>query len=97
MKKILKGLGILLGTLVVVIGLAGAGGYFVSQSKLDAKVTAPTEHVSVPTDSISIARGSHLARAIAKCVDCHGDDLGGQVLAEAAPFGRLVSANITTG
>lgn len=52
--------------------------------------------VTIPTDSASIARGKHLASAIAKCVDCHGEDLRGQAM-EMGPMGTFPAVNLTTG
>jgi mono/diheme cytochrome c family protein len=52
--------------------------------------------VNVPTDSASIERGQHLATAIGKCVECHGEDLGGQSM-DLGPMGTFPAANLTTG
>jgi cytochrome c553 len=51
----------------------------------------------IPTDSASIERGRHLAFAIAKCADCHSDDLGGKVAVDAGPVGMLIAPNLTKG
>jgi mono/diheme cytochrome c family protein len=45
----------------------------------------------------SAARGEHLTTAVAKCVTCHGDDLGGRVIEDNPAFGRLVGTNLTRG
>jgi mono/diheme cytochrome c family protein len=55
--------------------------------------TAPT----IPNDSATVARGQYLARAIAKCVDCHGEDLGGKVAVDAGPVGMFYGPNLTSG
>jgi mono/diheme cytochrome c family protein len=52
---------------------------------------------SIPRDSASIERGRHIARAITLCVNCHGSDLGGEVLGDDMPFARLVAPNLTSG
>lgn len=52
--------------------------------------------VTLPTDSASINRGEHLATAIGKCVECHGEDLGGQSM-DLGPMGTFPAANLTTG
>ena len=97
MKKILRGLGIVLAALVVVIILAGATAYFVSESRANKKLTIAAETLVIPTDSASIARGRHLVRSISKCIVCHGEDLAGQVLVDVPPMGRWVPLNLTRG
>ncbi len=44
-----------------------------------------------------LARGAHLAGPIAKCADCHGDDLGGKIIADDPAIGLLSAPNITGG
>lgn len=72
-------------------------------------VTAQTERrmarrYDVPVDAIAIAdtaeiraRGEHIVRSLAKCVDCHGDDLGGKVMVDDAMVGTLAGPNLTSG
>ena len=50
----------------------------------------------IPTDDASIARGEHLARTLGGCPHCHGDDLGGVVMASDAIM-HLVAPNLTRG
>jgi mono/diheme cytochrome c family protein len=50
----------------------------------------------VPPDSATIARGEHLIRAISKCGECHGQDLGGQLMT-LGPLGTFSAANLTRG
>lgn len=52
--------------------------------------------VTIPADSASIERGRHLGTAIAKCTDCHGEDLGGTSM-EMGPMGVFPAVNLTTG
>jgi mono/diheme cytochrome c family protein len=49
------------------------------------------------TDAISIARGRHLADAVAQCAHCHGQDFGGRVGADDWLLGRLHAPNLTSG
>lgn len=53
---------------------------------LNVQVAAP--------DPALVAQGRHLAQSRG-CMDCHGDNLGGKVLADEMPFGRLVGDNLT--
>lgn len=97
MKKLVKGLSMALGALVVIV-LAAAGGVYVkSQRIITAKLTIPAEQIPIPTDSLSLAKGRHFVSAIAKCVDCHGEDLGGFTVIDAAPMGRFSGKNLTRG
>ena len=75
-RWILRGAGALVG----VIALSGAVLWSVSNRAIERRYLVNPESVPVPTDSAAIQRGEHLATAIGKCVDCHGKDLGGQVM-----------------
>jgi cytochrome c553 len=44
-----------------------------------------------------VARGRRLVEVVSRCGECHGDDLGGKVLADDALLGRLAAANLTGG
>ena len=52
---------------------------------------------TIPTDPAAIARGAHLASAVASCTYCHGPDLSGGMLGEASVFGTLAAPNLTRG
>jgi cytochrome c553 len=87
---------VLLG-LVLVLVLAAAAVYAVSETKLNRTVAVPNETVSVPTDITSIQRGQHLAAAVATCIDCHGPTLSGKVFVDDPALGRVVAPNLTRG
>jgi mono/diheme cytochrome c family protein len=97
MRKVLKWIGIVVGVLVLLIIVSGAVLYSRAGKAISAKVTVPEEQIAIPTDSASVARGRHVARALAKCADCHTEDLGGQVMIDDPAFGRIASANLTKG
>lgn len=97
MKKALKWIGIGVGSLVVLLLLAVGLIYIISGSKLGTTYQAQATAVPLPTDSASLAQGHHLATAITKCVDCHGDNLGGKVFIDAQPLGVIVAPNLTSG
>lgn len=52
-------------------------------------------------DSIALerarARGRHLVESRYGCVECHGSDFGGGTMVDAAPIGRILGPNLTTG
>lgn len=87
---------ITLATLVGAVLLAAAAITGMSRRTLNRHFDVKPAEVAIPTDSASIERGHHLATAIAKCTDCHGEDLGG-VAMEMGPMGTFPAKNLTTG
>lgn len=73
--------------------------YGVSAQRLSRPVDIPVrDTVAIPSDSASIARGSHLVVAITGCMGCHAADLGGARVVDAGPlFGRVYAPNLTRG
>jgi mono/diheme cytochrome c family protein len=57
----------------------------------------PEDHVAIRTDQASLARGKHLAEAVAVCTICHGLNLGGQLAFEDSFLGRGYTSNLTSG
>lgn len=81
----------------LVVFLAGAvhvaGGRRLARHH-DVAVKAAAEPV---VDSVTLARGAHLAGPLGKCAECHGDDYGGKILADDPAIGLLSVPNITRG
>jgi len=94
--KIVRILGKLLLVLVVIAGLALAFVYWRTNTLLAQRIEVNEPALSIPTDAEAIARGEHLA-VTRGCTDCHAADLGGRIVAEALPLGRLAGPNLTTG
>ena len=94
MKKFLKWLAIVLGTLLGVIIIALAVFYVKGNAMIKRPNTFVTENIPIPTEAVSIERGRHFVRAI--CADCHQDDLAGKILLDA-PFAKIYTANLTPG
>lgn len=90
-------LGKILAGLVVLCVLALTTVQVLSTSKLNKQFEITDPSPGVKHDSATQARGKHLARAITKCVDCHGDDFGGKVVIDAMPFAQVVAPNLTKG
>lgn len=90
----------LLGKIVLVLAVlfAVATGfvYLRSNSLLAQRIRVDEPALAVPADAAAIARGEHLA-VIRGCADCHGTDLGGKVLVESFPVGRIAGPNLTRG
>ncbi len=53
--------------------------------------------LEIPRDSATVARGQHVAVAIAKCVDCHGANLAGKGFIQDGALGHMYGANLTSG
>jgi mono/diheme cytochrome c family protein len=93
----MKTFGKILGGLVVVVIMILSTIFVFSTQTFNKGIEYTDASPPIPKDSASIARGRHLSRAISKCVDCHGEDLGGQVVIDAMPMGRVVAPNLTSG
>ena len=99
MKRALKwagiGVGGILGLLVLVLG--GALGFTRSHmNRTYAVEPAPLVRSDSASDAELAARGSRLLR-VRGCMDCHGTDLGGSLMADDPAIGTLFAANLTTG
>ena len=71
---------------------------YVASSRVMARsYTVEAPRVSIPTAPDAIARGKYLVEKVAACTECHGLDLGGKVVEDNVPMGRLVAANLTRG
>jgi mono/diheme cytochrome c family protein len=90
-------LGKVLGAIVVIVLLVMSTIYVFSTQTLNKSIQYTDTSPAIPRDSASLERGRHLSRAISKCVDCHGDDLGGKLVFDAMPMGRVVAPNLTSG
>ena len=86
---------ILLALIVVIVVVLGTL-YVIGTTRLNQKYAVPYQALIIPTDAASVAHGRHFAIAVAKCVDCHGADLGGKIFLDVPPF-RLVAPNLTRG
>ncbi|MGH7580104.1 MAG: c-type cytochrome [Gemmatimonadales bacterium] len=97
MPRWLRWTGRILAGFVLLVLLAVAAVYAISSRHISRTYDFPDSPVRGATDSASLARGRHLVEAVSKCGECHGADLGGKVLVDAAAMGRFVGPNITTG
>ena len=97
MGRVTKWIGIalsgLIGFLVIVVVIV----YAMSSRRIGKVYSFDDQPLTIPTDSVSVAKGQHFVQAIAKCASCHGDDLAGRVVVNDAAIGRLYSANLTPG
>ncbi len=84
---------------VLVLALAGAATvYGMSERRMSARYTVkPESPVRVMASAEQLARGEHVAKALAKCTDCHQPDFGGGMVVDAKPIGRVEATNLTIG
>jgi mono/diheme cytochrome c family protein len=94
--KIVRALGKLLIVLLALAGIALAFVYWRSNSLLAQHIQIDEPALNIPTDAEAITRGEHLA-ITRGCTDCHAADLGGRVLVDAFPIGRIAAPNLTQG
>jgi mono/diheme cytochrome c family protein len=95
MRRVLKWAGIVLGALVGLILVAAVVLYVKGAMDLNQTMTVPTDHVAIPTDVTSLARGKEFVSIF--CTECHGEDLGGAVVLADPMIGTIYSANLTEG
>jgi mono/diheme cytochrome c family protein len=90
------GRGLAAAGLLLTCAVGTAYGIVAVRSARDVTVP-PRTPLRVVHDSLSRARGAHLADAIAGCVHCHGKDYGGSVMVDEPLVLRLVAPNLTSG
>ncbi len=96
MKKVLKWIGIVLGSLIGLLLVVGAVLFMIGKSKMNKVYTVEPSNLTLPTDPESIAYGKHRAETL--CEGCHGPDLSGvENWFNAPPIGIIDSANLTSG
>jgi mono/diheme cytochrome c family protein len=96
MKKALRIIGIVLGSLIGIVVLAGFVLFLIGNARLNKDYDFPASNITIPTDAESIEFGRHRAESL--CQGCHGEDLGGIVnFFDGGPLGTLDSANLTSG
>ena len=96
MKKVFKWLGIVLGSLIGLLLLAGVVLYFMGDARLNNTYDVPPSNIVLPTDEASIEFGRHRAETL--CQGCHGADLSGvENWFSAPPIGTIDSVNLTSG
>ena len=96
MKKVLKWIGIVLGSLIGLVLVVGVVMYLMGNSRLKKTYDFPPSNITIPTDAASIEYGKHRAESL--CEGCHGKDLSGiENWFNAGPLGTVDSANLTAG
>jgi hypothetical protein len=96
-RSIMRWLGRVVALVLVLCVLAAGLAYVVSERKLRQRWDASVDTITLPTDSVSIARGEHLVRNVISCTLCHGEDLGGAVYSRSPAIGTVAGPNLTQG
>ena len=96
MKKVFKWIGIVLGSLIGLVLIAGIALAPIGNARLNKTYDFPPSDITLPTDEASLEFGKHRAEVL--CEGCHGPDLSGiENWFNAGPLGTVDSANLTTG
>ncbi len=96
MKKVFKWIGIVVGSLVGLLLVAGAVLYLMGNYRLNKTYDFPPSNIVIPTDDVSLEFGRHRVESL--CAGCHGPDLSGiEKWFDAGPLGTIDSANLTAG
>lgn len=95
--RALRIIGVLVATVVGIAVVAVIAVYVVSERELRRTYTVPQTTLAIPSESVTLDRGAHLALAVGNCVECHGEDLGGKVYADMGPLGVIAGPNLTRG
>jgi cytochrome c553 len=95
MKRLLRWIGIALGSLAALGIAAYAVAYVLSERVLRRTYDRPAVTFSVPTDPASIAEGRRLAIVRGCFGGCHGKQAEGIVMFDEPLIGRVVAPNLT--
>jgi mono/diheme cytochrome c family protein len=96
MLKVLKWIGIVVGSLLGLVLLALVVFYTKSRMEFNRTYEVQVPIVSIPTDAAAVERGRHLATVM--CFECHGDDMGGiPAFLDLGPMGVADTPNLTAG
>ena len=96
MKRAFRILGVVLGSLLGIVVLAGFVLYLIGNARLNKVYDFPASNIEVPQDAASIEYGKHRVEIL--CQGCHAEDLSGVAnWFSAGPLGTIDTANLTAG
>jgi mono/diheme cytochrome c family protein len=98
LRKTLKWTSLVIGSLVLLTAIFYAFVYFKTEARINKEYHVKLQSLTIPTDSISYAKGKHIATNRG-CMGCHGPNLAGSevILPPGSPLGVLQASNITGG
>lgn len=95
-KCVFKWIGVGVGGLVVLAGLAASAVYVLSEREIRRQYTdVPLASIAVPHDAESIAKGKRLATIYGCFNSCHGDRMQGLKLYDEPGIARINAPNLT--
>lgn len=97
MSRPLRWLAVAAGALATIVVALPVAVLLISEASLYRDYEVRAETVPVPTDPASIERGRRLGRGVAKCVICHGNNLGGKMIWSNQRIGTIAAPNVTSG
>jgi cytochrome c553 len=95
MKQLLRWIGIVLGSLAVLVIIAYAVVYVLAERILGRAYDVPAVSISIPIDSESISEGRRLALIHGCFGGCHGRQVEGTVMFDEPMIARVVAPNLT--
>ena len=97
MRRILKWIAISVGSIAAVAVGILLGLFTLGRVKAGELPAFTVQPPLIPSDRASVARGRHLAEAIALCTECHQNGLRGRNLGFPSLVARVVAPNLTSG
>ncbi len=97
MRTALKWLGIILGGLLGLVLLAVIIVFYLTEQRLNKTYDVAVDAVEISSGQDTRQRGEQLVRSAGFCVECHGQNLAGQIMDDDPVVGRLVAPNLTSG
>ncbi|HZM22035.1 MAG TPA: cytochrome c [Anaerolineales bacterium] len=95
-RKILKWIGIVLGSLIGLLVVAFVALVIIGGARANKKYDIPVETISIPTGAEAIQRGEHVAR-IHFCQACHAENFSGMRYFAVPGLLSIPSPNLTSG
>ncbi len=95
MRKVLKWIGIVLGSLIGVIVLLVVALNIVASIRMTRTYDVQPQPITVPSDEASIAAGRRWAEN--HCTFCHQENLAGGLILDDPMLGKAVATNLTSG
>ena len=96
MRKVLKWIGIVLGSLIGLLLVVGTVMFLLGNARFNKTYEFPSSNIVLPTDESSLELGKHRVQSL--CAGCHGEDLGGiENWFNSPPLGIVDTANLTSG
>ncbi len=95
MKRLLRWIGVGLGSVAGLASVAHTVVYVLSERALQYTYAVPEVATSIPTDPASIVEGRRLATVRGCFGGCHGKRAEGTVMFDPPMIGRVVAPNLT--